>query len=331
MILVGPPHFDFQIIPKLLIYLSRDRPPCMSVGSILLLADFNKHPTTIHELSMPLSLFSPWCILTVALNALCSLQAVTPNATHFCLSPLVNPSAACWDHLNVTGYLDHWWAENEEKCDAYPYSGSGFASCFQQLHGDFNSYCNSISIGYRIPNQFSPHKAQEYYVLQSMYNLWYWYTSVWFATAPAVLQVELQASQIVQTINPVHPGDTSLGVLLSALSAGFAFLGLPAGFGTVGSKFAATAVGQSPGLAKGLLPSGSLNSEFTQLAEIETALERVMEIFQDNLVDTLNATMYDYNNFRAFVEGGAFISEKDGILNASVATLKSTLSTFIVS
>ena len=56
-----------------------------------------------------------------------------------------------------------------------------------------------------------------------------------------------------------------------------------------------------------------------------------MEILQDNLANALNATIYEYKSFRAFVEGGAFIPEKDVALNASVTTLKSMLSTFIVS
>ena len=230
--------------------------PSISNGNLTV---FNEYPAFSHEPNMPHSLFVPWCFLPVALVALLSLQELPSSETQFCRSPLINPSAACWDHLNLTGYLDHWWVENGEKCNAYSYNGSGFASCYQQIRRVLNSHCNNISVDCRIPNDFSAYEPEEYYVLQSIYNLWFWYTSVWFAAVPAVLRAELQASQIVQTINPIHPGDTSLVVLLSALSAGFAFLALPAGFGTVGTKFAATAIGQSPGLAKGLLPTGSLN------------------------------------------------------------------------
>lgn len=183
-----------------------------------------------------------------------------------------------------------------------------------------------------MPNiNFSAYSPQEYYVLQSMQNLWYWYSSIWFAAEDASLLTYLQAAEIVQAINPVHPGDTSLGVLLSALAGGFAFLGIPAGLGTMPAKLAATAIGQSPGLAKSLLPTGSLDSEFTQLGEIESALETVLQQFQINLADLLNATLFSINNFQGLASEGAFMVTEATSLNASTSQLKRVLSTFIVS
>lgn len=231
----------------------------------------------------------------------------------------------------MTDHLNDWWVENEPICNTYPYEGSGFASCYQQRHGVLESHCNEISLDCAIPLNFSAYEPHVYYVLQSMYNLWFWYSSVYFAVVDATLLTDLNASQIVQTINPVHPGDTSLGVLLSALSAGFAFLSLPAGFGTIGSKIAATGIGQAPGLVKGLLPTGSLDSEFTQLAEIDQALGIVMDVFQQNLAKALNLTLTDHMNFLGLASNGSFISENSGALNASTAELKKILSTFIVS
>ncbi len=82
---------------------------------------------------------------------------------------------------------------------------------------------------------------------------------------------------------------------------------------------------------KSLLPTGSLDSEFTQLGEIESALEIVLKQFQINLADTLNATLYSYTNFRSLVSDGAFMVTETTSLNASTAQLKRVLSTFIVS
>ncbi len=251
--------------------------------------------------------------------------------TAYCMSPHVNPTAACWNYLNVTQSLDTWWTTNKATCDSPPYQGDGFGSCYQQLHGVLDTACGDVSLSCMPNLNFSAYTPQEFYVLQNMQNLWHWYSSIWFAAEAASLLNDLQAAQIVQTINPVHPGDTSLGVLLSALSAGFAFLGIPAGLGTVPAKLAATAVGQSPGLAKSLLPTGSLDSEFTQLGEIESALEIVLQQFQINLADTLNATLYSYTNFRSLVSDGAFMVTETTSLNASTAQLKRVLSTFIVS
>lgn len=256
---------------------------------------------------------------------------VPANTTANCMSPHVNPTAACWDYLNVSQYLDDWWKTNEATCNESPYQGDGFGSCYQQLHGVLDTACSNVSLSYMPNLNFSAYTPQEYYVLQSMQNLWYWYSSIWFAAEDASLLTDLQAARIVQTINPVNPGGTSLGVLLSALSAGFAFLGIPAGLGTIPAKLAATAVGQSPGLAKSLLPTGSLDSEFTQLGEIESALETVLQQFQINLADTLNATLYSITNFQSLTAEGAFMATEMTSLNASTSQLKRVLSTFIVS
>jgi len=74
-----------------------------------------------------------------------------------------------------------------------------------------------------------------------------------------------------------------------------------------------------------------LDSEFTQLGEIESALEIVLQQFQINLADTLNANLYSYTNFRSLVSDGAFMVTETTSLNASTAQLKRVLSTFIVS
>lgn len=54
-------------------------------------------------------------------------------------------------------------------------------------------------------------------------------------------KADLPIGNIIAESNPVLPGDTSSGVLLSALSTGFAFLDLPAG-GAVATKLMATGV-----------------------------------------------------------------------------------------
>ncbi len=137
--------------------------------------------------------------------------------TAYCMSPHVNPTAACWNYLNVTQSLDTWWITNKATCDSPPYQGDGFGSCYQQLHGVLDTACGDVSLSCMPNLSFSAYTPQDFYVLQSMQNLWHWYSSIWFAAEDASLLTDLQAAQIVQTINPVHPGNTSLGVLLSAL------------------------------------------------------------------------------------------------------------------
>ncbi len=181
------------------------------------------------------------------------------------------------------------------------------------------------------PGNFSDYSPQEFYVLQSIHGVWWWYTSIWWAVLDAGFLVSLNASAIVREINPINPGDISLGVLLSALSAGFGFLAFPASqAGTAAASIVATAIGQAPGLAKALLPTGSLDSEFTQLSSIDTALSRVVQHFQINLANTLNETLFDFTSFMSFATNGSFIAQPPS-LNASTGRLTKVLSTFIVS
>ncbi|KAI9716465.1 MAG: hypothetical protein M1812_005360 [Candelaria pacifica] len=252
-----------------------------------------------------------------------------------CTNPLADSQPACWGELDVTRHLQEWWAKNEETCNTQPsYRGKGFAHCYRLIvgRGTFhNNACNDISTFCEAPANFSDYSPQEFYVLQSVHGIWWWYTSIWWAILDAGFLTSLNASAIVKEINPINPGDTSLGILLSALSAGFAFLAFPAGqAGTAAGKLAATAIGQAPGLGKALLPTGSLDSEFTQLAGIESALSTVVQKFQITLANLLNNTLSDFTSFISFAADGYFIASPPS-LNASVGNLTKILSTFIVS
>ena len=88
-------------------------------------------------------------------------------------------------------------------------------------------------------------------------------------------KADLPIGNIIAESNPVLPGDTSSGVLLSALSTGFAFLYFPAR-GAAATKSIATGVGQTPGLVKALRPTGFIDSEIKQMDNIEDNLALVL-------------------------------------------------------
>lgn len=142
-----------------------------------------------------------------------------------------------------------------------------------------------------------------------------------------------KVDRIVHQINLVKPGDTSLRLALSALSAGFAFVSLPAeleaGVSSVAGQ-AATALQQAPRLGKALLPTGSLDSEYEQLTDIESAMRDVLAQFQINIATTLKAIQNDYAIFSSLASNGSFIA-KQASLNVSTANITKTLNTFIVS
>ncbi|KAL8870026.1 MAG: hypothetical protein Q9174_003829 [Haloplaca sp. 1 TL-2023] len=249
-----------------------------------------------------------------------------------------DPVPECWNILNVTGYLQDWWSLNQATCNSGPYSGDGFASCYQQLVGKgklLNRACNDISPApCDAAPDFTTFSPVEYYVLQSIFGIWWWFSSIWYASSTATIVAEAKIGRIVSVINPVKPGDTSLGMILSALSAGFAFINVPAQLGVnVGTQTAAqaiTALQQAPGLGKALLPTGSLDSEFKQLANIESAMGDVLSQFQINIANALNASQSDFENFSDLARNGAYIAKHQS-LNASTTQLTRVLKTFIVS
>ena len=248
---------------------------------------------------------------------------------NLCANDTVNITPDCWDLLDVSSFLQDWWRDNQASCASSPYTGSGFASCFQQKHKVLNQQCEEIGLSNCYPPPSAEgHTIQEYYVLYSIFGLWAWYSSIWVASAVSTLLADLPVGQIIQTINPVVPSATSPGVLLSALSAGFAFLAVPGG--NTAAKLIATSVGQAPGLTKALLPSGSLASELKQISEIERALGGILEQFQRNLANALLTVQNDFDAFSGFVANGSFIAEQPS-LNASTGSITKTLKTFVVS
>ena len=70
---------------------------------------------------------------------------------------------------------------------------------------------------------------------------------------------------------------TSLGALLSLLSAGLAFVNFPVG--SVGLKVFATGLQRTLGVAKAMLDTGSLGSLVTPLDEIDSHLGDILQQF----------------------------------------------------
>ena len=161
----------------------------------------------------------------------------------YCTNDTVNMYPECWGYLAIDNYLYDWWQENSESCNMVPYNGSGFASRYQQKHRATDQFCNNITLAncYPLPRPdespatYAPAQpddwstVQERYVLQSIFAIWWWFNSMWVAVEDGTLLADLPLTAIVEEINPVLPGAASKGVMLSALSAGLAFLGLRAG------------------------------------------------------------------------------------------------------
>ena len=157
---------------------------------------------------------------------------------------------------------------------------------------------------------------------------------MWNAAEDATLLADLHAGEIVDAIksdmphDEALPGDTSLGALLSLLSAGLAFINFPAG--GAGSKVFSTAIQQAPGVGKALMTTGSLGSKVTPLDQIESSLGEILSQLQINLANTLYATQTDFLSFISHASNGSFIANVAS-LNASTAGLTRQMKTYIVS
>lgn len=276
-----------------------------------------------------------YCVIQFSLALFSSCLSETEQT---CNAADRDPTPECWNILNVTGYLQNWWAANQAKCMSGPYAGVGFTSCYQQLVGKgklLNRACNDISPApCDAAPDFVTYSPVEYYVLQSIFGIWWWFSSIWYASSEATIVAEAKIGHIVSIINPVKPGDTSLGLVLSALSAGFAFISVPAEIGvSVGTQIASqsiTALQQAPGLGKALLPTGSLDTQFKQLIDIESSMGDVLSQFHINIANALNATQSDFGLFVNVSQNGAYIAKQQS-LNASTTQLTRILKTFIVS
>ncbi len=240
--------------------------------------------------------------------------------------------------LNVTGYLIDWWAKNEAKCNSYPWAGRGFTACFQQTEGRgawLDDTCNQVGISNcHPPVNMSIYTPEVYYGLHGMSNVHQCSSSIWFAADGGTILAKSKIGAIVEAINPRKSGDTSLGLVLSALSAGFAFVRVPASLGaSVGTSVAGqavTALQQAPGLGKAFLPNGSLDSQFKQLTSIQYSMGDVLGQFKINVANALNAAQSDFLLFSDLTRNGAYIGQLDS-LNASTWKFTKTSNTFIVS
>ena len=64
---------------------------------------------------------------------------VSDNSNNSCRYLKQNLTSDCWDELDISGYLNQWWKDNEADCS---FAGADFASCFQQKAGVEQEQCD---------------------------------------------------------------------------------------------------------------------------------------------------------------------------------------------
>ncbi|MCJ1486048.1 hypothetical protein MMC06_006224 [Schaereria dolodes] len=235
-------------------------------------------------------------------------------------------SQDCWAKLGVSEHITTWWESNESDCVEH---GATFASCYQQMAGWEENQCDTTGTSQcGSPSNFTGYTPHQAYVLYSIFAVWQWYQSIFDAIENADVSSTGPVGKIVTTINPEKPSTQPLGDFLQALSAMTPLIKAPAFIGRLASVFE-TSLRQSPGVFKELYPSGTLDSEFTQLNDISDGLSKVKTTYQSNISVALQLVQQSHATFSSFVANGSFIAPRTS-LEAQTESLIGALQTFVV-
>ncbi len=128
----------------------------------------------------------------------------------------------------------------------------------------------------------------------------------------------------------IYPASTKLFQdILQAFTAMTPLFRAPALIGRL-SNTLETALRQSPGLLKQMLPSGTLNSEFEQVNDIHDGLAKIQRYYQANITNALSLVQTSFTTFLDFSAEGGFIAPQAS-LQAQSGVLIAALQTYIVS
>lgn len=282
-------------------------------------------------------------------NASKTTPDTTPN-TPDCNDLSWNLRPECWDILDIPNWLTQWWYRNAGTCAEH---NAPFASCFQQMAGIQQQQCDTIGSGLcSFPTNITSFSPQEAYVLYSIFGIYQWYFSLWQGIANANLGAQGPVGKIVEAINPIKrkspyplifrhvmlghlhavtcPASTKLFQdILQAFTAMTPLFRAPALIGRL-SNTLETALRQSPGLLKQMLPSGTLNSEFEQVNDIYDGLSKIQKYYQANITNALSLVQTSFPTFLDFAAEGGFIAPQAS-LQAQSGVLIASLQTYIVS
>lgn len=163
------------------------------------------------------------------------------------------------------------------------------------------------------------------------------FTDWYNALTPSIVSSSLIAQPLITELDPRQKTGFVLGDLLTALTAGLAFIGIPeVGAGVSAATAAAgktflTGLQQAPGVAKAIWPNGTLDSQSVQLGNIDSELSSVMDGFTTAVQAALKTVMSDLPSFIAFAENGAFSGQDSTNVPQDFEALELALRTYVLS
>ena len=145
---------------------------------------------------------------------------------------------------------------------------------------------------------------------------------------------------MVNELDPQKPKGIPWFDILTALSFGLAFLGAPTIAVSVlnletNAKFAAQSLlislQQAPGSAKALMPTGTTDSKFYQIGELESRLGDAISELKTMINAAVEKLMSDMPTFVKFVESGKYSGQISYSLPNQTVGLNIALKTYLVS
>ena len=166
------------------------------------------------------------------------------------------------------------------------------------------------------------------------------FTTYYEALSFATSQAQLEISNIVNELDPNKPKGIPWFDILTALSFGLAFLGAPTIAVSVlnlenNAKIAAQSMlislQQAPGSAKALMPSGTDDSKFYQIGDLESRLGDAVSELKGMINAAVEKLMSDMPTFVKFVESGKYSGQTSYSLPNQTVGLNIALKTYLVS
>ncbi|KAL8677289.1 MAG: hypothetical protein Q9186_006276 [Xanthomendoza sp. 1 TL-2023] len=175
------------------------------------------------------------------------------------------------------------------------------------------------------------------YVVRNIYAINNLFVNWYLATNIAATRSALIVPSIISMIDPEKKADTTLSKILTALTAGLAFLALPAVGAAV--PVATTLVGtilttslqQAPSVAQAIWPQGDgENSQIVQIGDLQSELAELDAQIAKMLNAGLSNIMTDVNAFAKFASSTAFSGQEIPSLPAETEGLDLAFKTYLV-
>jgi hypothetical protein len=248
--------------------------------------------------------------------------------------------AECWKALDMDKYITDWVAENGDQANC---AELGFAQCYLQANGFTGLTCNLITSDTCPP--FNTKSVEKYESEQQFYALWNIYTVYQFfnqysqalsnGASLAGQTIDAIVAKVAPPVESNTPQNEVLSVLTSTLGVVSIFTGVIPGDAGLGVGLIrgglSAALDLAGKLGKPLKITQKANDRFIQLGEIGSSLSKLVETYQQNLLDSVKEIQGDHELFLAACGDGGFSQRVTTSLTIQASTLYRQLQLFILS